>query len=101
MCELCDQKNIRRILLKTSANGSRHASALLSKAASSATTLTRCCSCFATTSSGSAWGRIGIARRESGDDFDSLYRKADAALYQRKEALGRDGYTIYGDGADS
>lgn len=44
---------------------------------------------------------IGIARRESGDDFDSLYRKADAALYQRKEALGRDGYTIYGDGADS
>lgn len=31
---------------------------------------------------------IGIARRESGDDFDSLYRKADAALYQRKEALG-------------
>ena len=27
--------------------------------------------------------------------------KADAALYQRKEALGRDGYTIYGDGADS
>lgn len=44
---------------------------------------------------------IGIARRESGDDFDSLYRKADAALYQRKETLGHDGYTIYGDGADS
>lgn len=44
---------------------------------------------------------IGIARRESGDDFDNLYRKADAALYQRKEALGRDGYTIYSDGADS
>lgn len=50
---------------------------------------------------GIGMGAQGIARRESGDDFDSLYRKADAALYQRKEALGRDGYTIYGDGADS
>lgn len=38
---------------------------------------------------------IGIAAvPEDGDDFDTLYKKADAALYQTKER-GKNGYTIW------
>ena len=39
---------------------------------------------------------IGIAfYARDGEDYDSLYRSADSALYEAKEA-GKDGYRIYG-----
>lgn len=38
---------------------------------------------------------IGIARRMGGENFSDLYKKADLALYARKAANGRDGYTFY------
>lgn len=38
---------------------------------------------------------IGIARRLGDENFDELFRKADAALYVTKKKKGRDGYSFY------
>lgn len=47
---------------------------------------------------GAVWSMsasIGIAIAKSGDDFDTLYHNADAALYQTKHS-GKNGFTVYG-----
>ena len=38
---------------------------------------------------------IGIAKRTGSEGFDELYRKADQALYARKNGHGRGGFSIY------
>lgn len=40
---------------------------------------------------------IGIALCDKGDNFESLYEKADRALYDRKKNYGKNGYCFFGD----